>query len=82
MKLSLKLLSLAIIAGLLAGCVTATYKNGNETFRVTSLFKSVEGLSASKGDGFEISIAKTESETEQMQTMMIQMMQLYMSMPK
>jgi hypothetical protein len=49
-----------ILAVLTAGCVSLEYTDGKEKLKVTSLFKSVDGLQAGReGEKFYIVIDKT-----------------------
>ena len=69
------LLLLLTCCVLLSGCVTARYSNGNEQFKMTSVMKSVDGLSTSGWDGaFKMDIDATHSQDPV--SNMLQMMQL------
>ena len=48
---------------MLSGCVTATYERdaNSESFKVTSMMKSVDGLYAERADGFKLKVDKTHS---------------------
>ena len=62
----------------LSGCITSSYKHDadGEVFKVTSIFKSVDGLHAER-DGFLIKVDKTSSQTEQMNLLFEMMMKMY-----
>lgn len=65
----------------LSGCITATYRADgiSEEFKVTSFFKSVDGLYAEKGGGqFSLKVDKTH--TKDPAESMLQLMQLMQAM--
>ena len=75
----MKTLFLIIATTLLTGCVTASYTadDTSEQFSLTSLFKSVDGLDTSKGEGkFNLSMDKTHTQRPvQDMLMLMQFMQ-------
>ena len=62
----------------LSGCITSSYKQtaDSEVFKVTSIFKSVDGLRAER-DGFLITVDKTSSQTQQINAMMEMLFRMY-----
>ena len=64
LKILMILLALVMML-VLSGCVTATYRaeGTDENFKVTCLFKSVDGLYAEKSKGkFELKVDKTHTQ--------------------
>jgi len=80
----MKILLIILLTILLSGCITSSYKNDSESFKVTSLFKSVDGLKAERSsDGvFLIKVDKTSSQTEQMNMLFEMMLKTYMATPQ
>jgi len=64
-NLNIFALLMVTIAFTLSGCVMATYTanpDGSETFKLTSFFKSVDGLYTEKGNGqFNLKMDKTHT---------------------
>lgn len=60
----MKIFILVLMAMFLSGCVVATYHADatSEDFKITSVFKSVDGLYAEKGNGkFSLKVDKTHT---------------------
>ena len=72
---------LIMVCLLMSGCVTFSYTDGTERMSGTAFFKSAEGLRVERGD-FKLNADTTKTESQQMQVLFMEMMRLYMSMPK
>ena len=71
----MKILLIILMAFVLQGCVHATYNSATgEKFKVTSVFKSVDGLAAQRGD-FKLKVDSTH--TQDPAATMVQFMALY-----
>ena len=61
----MKIFTALVLTVLLSGCVTASYKSDKESFRLSTVGKSAEGVNVER-EGFKMSLNKTESQIGEM----------------